>query len=161
MQQEAVEQTRKMMEELQQQNFEVSEATGLIGTLQQQISELEKKKLVAQSPEEIARINSELQQLRDNLSLIQNLTPGTGAETRTNRPAGKAVPSLHRYSDATVGIWYAGHKTRHFQVPAASQGNLRICPGRHLRVGGQHLRAPAEQFPRRVRKCPELCQFSR
>lgn len=75
MQQEAVEQTRKMMEELQQQNFEVSEATGLIGTLQQQISELEKKKLVAQSPEEIARINSELQQLRDNLSLIQNLTP--------------------------------------------------------------------------------------
>lgn len=75
MQQEAVEQTRKMMEELRQQNFEVSEATGLIGTLQQQISELEKKKLVAQSPEEIARINSELQQLRDNLSLIQNLTP--------------------------------------------------------------------------------------
>lgn len=75
MQEEAVKQTRKMMEELQQQNFAVTETTGLIGTLQQQISELEKKKLVAQTPEEIARINSQLQELKDNLTLIQNLTP--------------------------------------------------------------------------------------
>ena len=75
MQEEAVEQTRKMMEELQTQNFTVEKATGLIGTLQQQISDLEKKKLVAQTPEEIADINSELTKLRENLEFMQNITP--------------------------------------------------------------------------------------
>ena len=75
MQEEAVQQTRAMMEELQQQNFTVETATGLIGTLQQQISELEKKKLVAQSPEEIAQINTELESLKENLSFLQNITP--------------------------------------------------------------------------------------
>ena len=75
MQEEAVEQTRKMMEELQTQNFTVEKATGLIGTLQQQISDLEKKKLVAQTPEEIADINSELSKLRENLEFMQNITP--------------------------------------------------------------------------------------
>jgi len=60
MQEEAVAQTRAMMEELQNQNFTVQEASGLIADLQKQISDLEKKKLVAQTPEEIADINSEL-----------------------------------------------------------------------------------------------------
>ena len=75
MQEEAVRQTRKMMEELQTQNFTVETATGLIGTLQQQISDLEKKKLVAQTPEELATINAQLVEMRDNLNFLQNLTP--------------------------------------------------------------------------------------
>lgn len=75
MQEEAVEQTRQMMEELSKQNYTVEAATGLIGDLQARIAALEKRKLVAQTPEEIASINSELESLRDNLSFIQNLTP--------------------------------------------------------------------------------------
>ena len=75
MQEEAVAQTKAMMEELTQQNYTVEKATGLIGTLQQQISELEQKKLVSQSPEEIARINTELETLKDNLGFLQHLTP--------------------------------------------------------------------------------------
>ena len=88
MQEEAVEQTRKMMEELQNQNFSVETATGLIGTLQQQISDLEKKKLVAQSPEELATINAQLEEMRENLSYLQNITPEQAArmKNRGNEP---------------------------------------------------------------------------
>ena len=103
MQEEAVEQTRKMMEELQTQNFTVETATGLIGTLQQQISELEKKKLVAQTPEEIADINSELSKLRENLEFMQNITPeqlvrmqNRGKEPKLEpiKPLALAMPQL-------------------------------------------------------------------
>ena len=103
MQEEAVEQTRKMMEELQMQNFTVETATGLIGTLQQQISDLEKKKLVAQTPEEIADINSELTKLRENLEFMQNITPeqlvrmqNRGKEPKLEpiKPLALAMPQL-------------------------------------------------------------------
>ena len=103
MQEEAVEQTRKMMEELQTQNFTVEKATGLIGTLQQQISDLEKKKLVAQTPEEIADINSELTKLRENLEFMQNITPeqlvrmqNRGKEPKLEpiKPLALAMPQL-------------------------------------------------------------------
>ena len=103
MQEEAVEQTRKMMEELQTQNFTVETATGLIGTLQQQISDLEKKKLVAQTPEEIADINSELTRLRENLEFMQNITPeqlvrmqNRGKEPKQEpiKPLALAMPQL-------------------------------------------------------------------
>ena len=103
MQEEAVEQTRKMMEELQTQNFTVETATGLIGTLQQQISDLEKKKLVAQTPEEIADINSELSKLRENLEFMQNITPeqlvrmqNRGKEPKLEpiKPLALAMPQL-------------------------------------------------------------------
>ena len=59
-----IEQTKKMMEGIQTQNFTVETATGLIGTLQQQSSDLEKKKLVAQSPDELATINSQLETIQ-------------------------------------------------------------------------------------------------
>ena len=75
MQEEAVAQTKAMMEELQGQNFTVEAATGLLGDLQRQISNLEQKKLVSQSPEEIAQINTELASLRENLEFLQNITP--------------------------------------------------------------------------------------
>ena len=88
MQEEAVAQTRAMMEELTQQNFTVEKATGLIGSLQQQIADLEQKKLVSQSPEDIARINTELETLRENLSFLQNITPEqlTRLQNRGNEP---------------------------------------------------------------------------
>ena len=79
MQEEAVEQTRKMMEGLQNQNFSVETATGLIGTLQQQISDLEKK---------LATINAQLEEMRENLSFLQNITPEQAArmKNRGNEP---------------------------------------------------------------------------
>lgn len=89
MQEEAVAQTRKMMEELTAQNFTVESATGLLGQLQEQISALEKKKLVAQFPEEIAEINSQLESLRDNLSFLQNLTPEQAASIRNRNKTEK------------------------------------------------------------------------
>ena len=92
MQEEAIEQTKKMMEGIQTQNFTVETATGLIGTLQQQISELEKKKLVAQSPEELATINSELETMRENLSYLQNITPEQAARMRNRDNEPKLAP---------------------------------------------------------------------
>ena len=103
MQEEAVAQTRAMMEELQNQNFTVQEASGLIADLQKQISDLEKKKLVAQTPEEIADINSELSKLRENLEFMQNITPeqlvrmqNRGKEPKLEpiKPTALAMPQL-------------------------------------------------------------------
>ena len=103
MQEEAVAQTRAMMEELQNQNFTVQEAFGLIADLQKQISDLEKKKLVAQTPEEIADINSELSKLRENLEFMQNITPeqlvrmqNRGKEPKLEpiKPTALAMPQL-------------------------------------------------------------------
>jgi len=92
MQEEAIEQTKKMMEGIQTQNFTVETATGLIGTLQQQISELEKKKLVAQSPDELATINSQLETMRENLSYLQNITPEQAARMRNRGNEPKLAP---------------------------------------------------------------------
>ena len=92
MQEEAIEQTKKMMEGIQTQNFTVETATGLIGTLQQQISELEKKKLVAQSPDELATINSQLETMRENLSYLQNITPEQAARMRNRGSEPKLAP---------------------------------------------------------------------
>ena len=92
MQEEAIEQTKKMMEGIQTQNFTVETATGLIGTLQQQISELEKKKLVAQSPDELATINSQLETMRENLSYLQNITPEKAARMRNRGSEPKLAP---------------------------------------------------------------------
>jgi len=92
MQEEAIEQTKKMMEGIQTQNFTVETATGLIGTLQQQISDLEKKKLVAQSPEELATINSELETMRENLSYLQNITPEQAARIQSRGSEPKLTP---------------------------------------------------------------------
>ncbi|MBO6307688.1 MAG: hypothetical protein J6N70_02375 [Oribacterium sp.] len=92
MQEEAIEQTKKMMEGIQTQNFTVETATGLIGTLQQQISELEKKKLVAQSPDELATINSELETMLENLSYLQNITPEQAARMRNRGNEPKLAP---------------------------------------------------------------------
>lgn len=89
MQEEAVAQTKAMMEGLTQQNFTLESATGLLGQMQERINALEKKKLVAQSPEEIAEINSELETLRDNLSYLQNLTPEQAASIRNRGKAEK------------------------------------------------------------------------
>ena len=92
MQEEAIEQTKKMMEGIQTQNFTVETATGLIGTLQQQISELEKKKLVAQSPDELATINSQLETMRENLSYLQNITPEQADRMRNRGSEPKLAP---------------------------------------------------------------------
>ena len=87
-----IEQTKKMMEGIQTQNFTVETATGLIGTLQQQISDLEKKKLVAQSPDELATINSQLETMQENLSYLQNITPEQAARMRNRGSEPKLAP---------------------------------------------------------------------
>ena len=103
MQEEAVAQTKAMMEELQGQNFTVEAATGLLGDLQKQISNLEQKKLVSQSPEEIAQINTELASLRENLEFLQNITPeqlvrmqnrGKEPQLQPIKPMALAMPQI-------------------------------------------------------------------
>ncbi len=103
MQEEAVAQTKAMMEELQGQNFTVEAATGLLGDLQKQISNLEQKKLVSQSPEEIAQINTELASLRENLEFLQNITPeqlvrmqnrGKEPQLQPIKPMSLAMPQI-------------------------------------------------------------------
>ena len=50
--------------------------TGIIGRLQKQIEELEKRKLLPESTlENIAAANTEIARLREELQRIQNLTP--------------------------------------------------------------------------------------
>lgn len=75
------EQARQQAEELMASMNAAADGTerttGIIGRLQKQIEELEKRKLLPESTlEDIAAANAEIARLREELQRIQNLTPG-------------------------------------------------------------------------------------
>ena len=114
-----------MMEGIQTQNFTVETATGLIGTLQQQISDLEKKKLVAQSPDELATIHSQLETMQENLSYLQNITPEQAARMRNRGSEPKLAPIT------SAAIW----STR-CRISSPSSASTSSRPARFSRPSG-------------------------
>ena len=69
-------QTEELMDSISAAADGTEQATGIIGRLQKQIEELEKRKLLPESTlEDIAAANAEIARLRDELQYIGNLTP--------------------------------------------------------------------------------------
>lgn len=74
---QARQQTEELMASMNAAADNTDQTTGIIGRLQQQIEELEKRKLLPESTlEDIAAANTEIARLREELQRIQNLTPG-------------------------------------------------------------------------------------
>lgn len=74
---QARQQTEKLMASMNAAADGTERTTGIIGRLQKQIEELEKRKLLPESTlEDIAAANAEIARLREELQRIQNLTPG-------------------------------------------------------------------------------------
>ena len=72
----AEQQSETLMEKMQQAAGHGETSLGLIGHLQKQIEELEKKKLLPESSiEDIAACNVEIERLRRELQQLQNITP--------------------------------------------------------------------------------------
>lgn len=72
----AEQQSEALMEKMQQATGHGETSLGLIGRLQKQIEELEKKKLLPESSiEDIAACNVEIERLRKELQQLQNITP--------------------------------------------------------------------------------------
>ena len=72
----AEQQSETLMEKMQQAAGHGETSLGLIGHLQKQIEELEKKKLLPESSiEDIAACNVEIERLRKELQQLQNITP--------------------------------------------------------------------------------------
>ena len=70
-------QTEELMASMNAAADNTDQTTGIIGRLQKQIEELEKRKLLPESTlEDIAAANTEITRLREELQRIQNLTPG-------------------------------------------------------------------------------------
>ena len=73
----ARQQTEELMASMNAAADNTDQTTGIIGRLQKQIEELEKRKLLPESTlEDIAAANAEIARLREELQRIQNLTPG-------------------------------------------------------------------------------------
>ena len=74
---QARQQTEELMASMNAAADNTDQTTGIIGRLQKQIEELEKRKLLPESTlEDIAAANAEIARLREELQRIQNLTPG-------------------------------------------------------------------------------------
>lgn len=74
---QARQQTEELMASMNAAADGTERTTGIIGRLQKQIEELEKRKLLPESTlEDIAAANTEIARLREELQRIQNLTPG-------------------------------------------------------------------------------------
>lgn len=74
---QARQQTGELMSSMNAAADNTDQTTGIIGRLQKQIEELEKRKLLPESTlEDIAAANAEIARLREELQRIQNLTPG-------------------------------------------------------------------------------------
>lgn len=74
---QARQQTEELMALMNAAADNTDQTTGIIGRLQKQIEELEKRKLLPESTlEDIAAANTEIARLREELQRIQNLTPG-------------------------------------------------------------------------------------
>lgn len=74
---QARQQTEELMASMNAATDGTERTTGIIGRLQKQIEELEKRKLLPESTlEDIAAANAEIARLREELQRIQNLTPG-------------------------------------------------------------------------------------
>lgn len=74
---QARQQTEELMASMNAAADNTGQTTGIIGRLQKQIEELEKRKLLPESTlEDIAAANTEIARLREELQRIQNLTPG-------------------------------------------------------------------------------------
>ena len=74
---QARQQTEELMASMNAAADNTDQTTGIIGRLQKQIEELEKRKLLPESTlEDIAAANTEIARLREELQRIQNLTPG-------------------------------------------------------------------------------------
>lgn len=72
----AEQQSEALMKKMQQATGHGATSLGLIGRLQKQIEELEKKKLLPESSiEDIAACNVEIERLRKELQQLQNITP--------------------------------------------------------------------------------------
>lgn len=72
----AEQQSEALMKKMQQATGHGETSLGLIGRLQKQIEELEKKKLLPESSiEDIAACNVEIERLRSELQQLQNITP--------------------------------------------------------------------------------------
>lgn len=72
----AEQQSEALMKKMQQATGHGETSLGLIGRLQKQIEELEKKKLLPESSiEDIAACNVEIERLRRELQQLQNITP--------------------------------------------------------------------------------------
>lgn len=73
---QARQQTEELMALMNAAADNTDQTTGIIGRLQKQIEELEKRKLLPESTlEDIAAANTEIARLREELQRIQNLTP--------------------------------------------------------------------------------------
>lgn len=73
---QARQQTEELMSSMNAAADNTDQTTGIIGRLQKQIEELEKRKLLPESTlEDIAAANAEIARLREELQRIQNLTP--------------------------------------------------------------------------------------
>ena len=73
---QARQQTEELMASMNAAADGTERTTGIIGRLQKQIEELEKRKLLPESTlEDIAAANAEITRLREELQRIQNLTP--------------------------------------------------------------------------------------
>lgn len=73
---QARQQTEELMSSMNAAADNTDQTTGIIGRLQKQIEELEKRKLLPESTlEDIAAANTEIARLREELQRIQNLTP--------------------------------------------------------------------------------------
>lgn len=74
---QARQQTEELMASMNAAADGTERTTGIIGRLQKQIEEFEKRKLLPESTlEDIAAANAEIARLREELQRIQNLTPG-------------------------------------------------------------------------------------
>lgn len=74
---QARQQTEELMASMNAAADGTERTTGIIGRLQKQIEELEKRKLLPESTlEDIAAANAEIARLREELQRIQDLTPG-------------------------------------------------------------------------------------
>ena len=74
---QARQQTEELMASMNAAADNTDQTTGIIGRLQKQIENLEKRKLLPESTlEDIAAANAEIARLREELQRIQNLTPG-------------------------------------------------------------------------------------
>lgn len=73
---QARQQTEELMASMNAAADNTDQTTGIIGRLQKQIEELEKRNLLPESTlEDIAAANAEIARLREELQRIQNLTP--------------------------------------------------------------------------------------
>lgn len=85
----ARQQTEELMRSISQANAQTEQSTGLIGRLQSQIEDLEKRKLLPDATiEDIAAANAEIKKLQKELERIRNITP----EQLVRKPLAPILP---------------------------------------------------------------------